>query len=73
MNDMQQILTDFVRDIGIARKPLTLTVTEAAYHLRCGEGTIRNLIKAGKLTPVPDMGQVLIPTEQLERLVRGES
>ena len=72
MTDLERILTDFLADVDRSRRPLTMTITQAAYHLNCGEGRVRKLVRDGRLTSIPGMGVTLFRAADVEGLVNGE-
>ena len=50
--------------------PATLTLEQAAVELSCGGGTVRALVREGKLRRV-DVPRFLVSTASLRKLVEG--
>jgi excisionase family DNA binding protein len=58
-------------DESVVRRPLLVTIPEAALVLAVGRSTIYHLIWTGQLTPIHIGRSVRLALEQLENFVEG--
>ena len=72
LRELTLALGEVVAELRCVIKRPTMSVTDVAHALGCCDANVRNLIKSGKLAPVPDVGVTVFRTEDVERFVRGE-
>ena len=51
--------------------PATMTIEQTAVELSCGVGTVKGLVKDGKLRRIVDVPGFLVATASVRKLVEG--
>jgi len=54
-----------------AMLPATMTIEQTAVELSCGVGTVKGLVKEGKLRRIADVPGFLVATDSVRKLVEG--